>query len=155
MVLILLGSLLGSVTGAEPVRYKDWAKNCSEQPDGTRACNLVQDVTDQKSGSVMLRAEVGYIPGSKTALMLITVPLGVALRPGLEFRVDNAKSWKLLFDVCARDGCRAATPMDGSLIAALKRGAQATVSISNLGGRGLVIPISLLGFTKGFSSLSP
>jgi len=150
------GLLLLPVAQAEPTEhFKEWVQDCSKQADGKRACHIFQNVTDHNTGEVMLRAEVGYIPGGNKALLLITVPLGVALRTGLELQIDSAKPRRMLFDVCARDGCRAATQMDVGLIRAMKRGGVARVTISNLAGRSLVVPVSLSGFTKGLGSLSP
>ena len=154
-LVLVYGLVLASITEAQPQegRFKDWSRNCDALPGGKQACHIVQDVTDNQSGEVVLRAEVGLIPGTKRALLLITVPLGVALRPGLGLRIDTGKPQQMLFDACARDGCRAATPMSAALIRAMKRGARAQVTVMRLDGERYVVPVSLAGFTRGFDSV--
>jgi len=156
MVLVFQGFMLVSVTGAaqQAERFKDWTRSCDALPGGKQACHIVQDVTSKQTGEVVLRAEVGVIPGTRRALLLITVPLGVALRPGLGLQIDSAKPLHLLFDACAPDGCRAATPMNAALINAMKRGAQARVTVTRLNAEHYVVPVSLSGFTKGFGSVT-
>ena len=143
-----------SVQG-EPTRFKDWAGECERLANGDSSCHIVQNVVDPNSGSVVLRAEVGFIPGQSKSLLLVTVPLGVDLRPGLDLRIDSAAPRKLAYYVCSPDGCRAALAFDQALINAMKRGAKARITLSKMDGRRQDVPLSLMGFTKGYNSLRP
>jgi len=160
MKLILRSGLLATAllalainaTAAE--QFKDWRKQCETLPGGQRACNIVQDVRTPQGDTVMMRVQVGLIPQKNQPLLLITLPLGVALKPGLQLRIDQAGSWAMGFDVCTADGCRAALPMDAKLIKALKKGVKAEVAIKELRGQTLAIPLSLLGFTRGYQAIA-
>jgi len=142
-----------SFAQAEPQRYKDWSKQCAPLPTGKRACHIFHTVINKQNGEALLRAEVGAIPGKKQVLLLFTVPLGVALKPGLKFQVDSSKAKRLDYDVCARDGCRAAKVMNAHLVRAMKRGARGKVIIMMLDGKVVALPLSLSGFTKAINSL--
>ena len=143
-----------SVQG-EPARFKDWTGECERLANGDSSCHIVQNVVDPNSGSVVMRAEVGFIPGQQQSLMLVTVPLGVDLRPRLDFRIDSAAPRKLGYYVCSPDGCRAALAIDKALINAMKRGAGARITITKMDGRRQDVPLSLMGFTNGYNSLRP
>lgn len=157
--LLLVGAALAAplspVFGAEPVRFKDWTKGCEPAPDGGSNCHIAQNVSNPQTGQVVLRAEIGFNPDQDQPLMLVIVPLDVDLRPGLGFRIDSAAARRIDFFVCSRDGCRAALLVDAGLIAAMKRGANATVTVTTLDGRRHDVPLSLMGFTRGFDSLQP
>lgn len=148
---VMLALAISSAVAAE--QFKAWRKQCETLPGGQVACNIVQDVRTPQGDTVMMRAQVGFIPQQNQALLLITLPLGVALKPGLQLRVDQIGTWPMGFDVCTADGCRAALPLDAKLLKALKKGVKAAIAVKELRGQTLSIPLSLLGFTRGFEAI--
>ena len=155
-VLLLLAQTVVGVApvGAEPKRFKDWPRQCEPLPNGKPGCHIFFNAVNTGTRQAMLRMEVGFIPGSEHALLLITVPLGVAIKSGLGFSIDGDKARPVEIYVCVADGCRAALPMNNKLIKAMKRGRRGQMAITELSGRVLNIAISLSGFTKAYKSIA-
>jgi invasion protein IalB len=155
VLLLLAQAVIGMESAvAEPTRFKDWTRECEPLPNGQPGCHIFFNAVNAATGQPMLRMEVGFIPGSEHALLLITVPLGVAIKSGLGFSIDDDKARPVDFYVCIADGCRAALPMDTTLIRTMKRGRKGQVAITELSGRVLNIGISLSGFTKAYKSIA-
>ena len=152
-VLALLAMLLPLVGNAAEARFRDWQRQCESLRDGKQACHIAQQVFNPDTHALAMRVEVGFTP-QRLPLLLVTLPLGVALRPGIIVSIDGHGQWPVSFDVCSRDGCRAATLLDAELLTAMKRGNTAELTIADLSGRKITVPLSLLGFTRGYASIS-
>jgi len=102
----------------------------------------------------LLRLEMGYVPDKKDQLVaIITVPLGIALPPGVLLKIDEGKELRLPVEHCIPQGCRILFPVDQDLLGILKAGKQATVTVQNMSHQPVGIPVSLSGFTAAFNSL--
>jgi len=151
---ILLLVLLPLAAHAAPKQsFRDWQRQCEPSPAGGQSCNIAQQVVNPENGALAMRVQVGLTP-QRQPLLLVTLPLGVALRPGVVVNIDGHGQWPVSFDVCTGDGCRAATVLEPKLLRAMRQGSQAELSIADLSGRKIVVPLSLLGFTRGYASIS-
>ena len=139
----------------EGQRFQDWTLGC-EKPEGGGAerCYIYQTVVENKNDQPVLQMAVGYLPNNNTPAAILTVPLGVALPPGMGITVDNGEMVKFQFERCVPKGCVAGLPLDNKMINKFKRGAKALIVVHD-GRKPISLPISLKGFTKGFNSLKP
>lgn len=151
IVVILL--LLPLLAVAAPQQFRDWQRQCERAPSGEQSCHILQQVVNPENGALAMRVQVGFTP-QRQALLLISLPLGVALRPGVIVSVDGQGSWPVSFEVCSADGCRAAALLSSELLRAMKKGSKAHFGIADLSGRKLVVPLSLLGFTRAYASIA-
>ena len=142
--------------GPKPITYQNWDVLCEKDDSGARICQMFQNIGLNVSKDVTLRMQVkiGYIPGQKDPILLLTLPLGVALPPGAQVQVDSGSPLKLQFELCDPVGCRAGIPAKPSLLAALKKGKEAKVSFAIQRQAGSV-PVSLDGFTKALNHIKP
>ena len=155
--LLIAGMVTGNAIAAEEgALFGDWKVKCEQAADDTRVCHIFQRVTMKESNQQLLNMAVGYgRTEDHQAIALFTLPLGIALPPGVAFRIEEGEPQKVPFTVCTQDGCRAALKLSDAMIAALKKGNNATLTFATLEPKGFNIPISLKGFTKGFDSLKP
>lgn len=141
-------------------RFKDWRVRCAQLPasDNQRRCFMGQVVNVTQEGDdksiPVLSIVVMRSDDKKTARMVLTLPLGVRLPPGVAVKVDEGKEARAPFQLCARDGCRSVLDMDGSLIGAMRKGKQARVAFADAQGKTGVIPVSLSGFTAAYNRLA-
>lgn len=134
-------------------KFKDWTVVCEKLPkSGKEVCNIFQNVLNEKKKAV-LQVAIGYLPGMKKPQMLLTMPLGVLLEPGLEFKGGTAKAVRLPFKVCVANGCVAMTMLDEAMIKGMKAGSKGGVKVAIAKDKVIEIPISLSGFTAAFNSL--
>jgi len=152
-IVTLLMLLPLAAPAAQQAQFKDWQRQCERLPAGGQSCHIVQQVFNPDTGALAMRVQVGFTP-QRQPLLLVTLPLGVALRPGIVMRDDGRGDWPVRFDVCTGDGCRAAEVLDADQLGAMKRGSKAVLTIADLGGRKIEVPLSLLGFTRGYASIS-
>lgn len=151
-VALLLASplLLAQPDPAE--RIGDWIKVCEPIPNSTqKTCGIIQNVIIQETGESVLKAVVREESIGHT--VLLSLPLGFALPPGIEVRVDQGAAVRYPVQTCTNHGCLSGWLLDDAKINAMKRGATMTVTLLDLNGTPFEIPISLTGFTKGFEAI--
>lgn len=134
--------------------FKDWRGQC-EKPEGSdqEICHVFQNLVVKETQQQLLHVMVLYSPKREEPVMIATLPLGVALRPGLQIQVDEAEPFSLTFETCTPVGCRAGLLLKPEILSAFQKGANGTVSFFNLQGKRLNVPLSLNGFTQAVASL--
>ena len=156
IVITLAGFSLASNVQAKPEhgkKFKDWTVVCEELPQSKKEiCNIFQNVTNEKK-KVVMQVAIGYPPGSSEAQALITLPLGVLLQPGVEFKGGNAKAFRIPFGVCVQNGCIAIAKLSNEIIKGMKAGTKGSVKFAAAKNKVIEVPVSLSGFTAAFNSL--
>lgn len=148
----------GVQTGGEAVRatYGSWEVACG--PDGTN-CAMAQ-IGNDASGTPVLEMVVRKLEeplevGERTAIAVLDVitPLGVVLTEGLAVIIDGGREESAPFQICTEQGCLVREPIDNELVARLKRGNNAVVSVIAANQGEVSASLSLSGFTKAFAEL--
>lgn len=156
IMVFMLSVIFSSSAMAKPEhgkKYKDWTVACEKLPtSGKEICNLFQNVTNDK-GKVVMQVAVGYPPGKTTPQALVTLPLGIMLQPGLEFKGGTAKPVRVPFSVCVKNGCVAGIELKPEIVKGMKAGEKGSVKFAASAKQVIEVPISLKGFTAGFKSL--
>ncbi|MES9855917.1 MAG: invasion associated locus B family protein [Sedimenticola sp.] len=151
-------SAQGELAQEKPVaeKFKDWSKRC-ETPEGLdqEICYIFQNVTVKKSGQVIMNINIHYPENKDQAAMVVTLPMGVALVPGIRIQVGEDEGIGVPYSVCINNGCRAGFPMDEKLIDRMKKGSKLSISFASLQGKGTKFTTSLSGFTAALAALKP
>ncbi len=158
--LILTGCTATSVPPAQALeqgqRFQDWTVGCERLPGMDRErCFIFQTVVNQDNDEPVLQMAIGYLPlenGQEQPAGLLTLPLGVALPPGIGIRVDQNEPIRLQYERCVPTGCIAGFPLNDQLINQFKRGVTAEIRVHD-GVQAVALPVSLRGFTAGFDAL--
>ena len=85
--------------------------------------------------------------------IIITLPLGVILPPGIRMEIDGENIGSAPFYRCAPNGCQARIPLQEELLNRLKAGSAGNIYFREVNGQDVPIPFSLSGFTAGFASV--
>lgn len=135
-----------------------WVKLCQDQErvkDGaistTEICLTHHERLSSVNGMVLVSAAVRKIEGIDKETLMVLVPLGVALPPGLQVIVDDNKPIPLRFTFCHVGGCTAETVAKPEIIESLKKGTQLKVLALNNQGKTVAFPVPLEGFTKAYA----
>ena len=131
----------------------DWTVECVKNQQDQRLCQMVQNIPDPKSGKTLMQVVVAKPADAKSPLLTVIAPLGVWLRPGLEFSVDGGQANALAFEFCLKEGCLAQLELTSGLASALKRGTSINIGLQNIRRQKLELKVSLKGFTAGFDML--
>lgn len=141
--------------------HGDWVKRCtpnpppgaSPPPPGKQeACFLVQELVDQESGRPLLKITVGFFGEDRRVAAVIATPLGVQLMHGILISVDGKEIDRVPYQICEPGGCQAVLPMSDAVVAAFKAGNKAEAQVE-VRGRERGLPVSLRGFTAGFTAI--
>lgn len=156
-LLLASGTALAQETtefGEPTVRatHGDWQVLCTLDDALLEECFIGQALDDQNSGRRAMTAMVMKAPDGSTALR-ITVPLGVLIPAGLNLAVDGADIGDVGFVACFPDGCMTQVGMSPEVIASLKGGSEALVTVHDFDNQQITLPLSLTGFTAAFDAL--
>lgn len=149
---------------AEPARaqpqdgqvFQDWTARCETDPQDAAVtrCFIVQAVVAGEERRRVMLLAVAYPPGRDTPLATAILPLGVALRAGIEVAIDDGAPKRYPFSICLADGCQAHVPLDDAMMTAFKKGNKGSVAFARPpDGRAVKVPFSLKGFTAAVNSL--
>lgn len=137
-------------------KYGSWEVACG--PEGGN-CAMAQ-IGKDSSGTPVLEMVIRKLKEpleadgrTATAVLDIITPLGVVLTSGLSLRIDGGKAEAAPFQICTEQGCLVREPVDDGLIARLKAGGNAKVTVVAANQGDVSSTISLSGFTKAFNSL--
>ena len=149
-------SIAPAAQGEPPVRsvHDAWQVRC-DTPAGAQGeqCVLMQFVTAEDRENVGLTVIILKTADQQARIMRILAPLGVLLPSGLGLKIDEADIGRAGFVRCLPNGCVAEVILEDQLLDQLEEGATATFIIFQTPEEGIGIPISLAGFSSGFSAL--
>ena len=153
------GPFQGAARAAE--HAAPWAVVCADANDA-RTCRMEQtlfvDKTvegQQERLGQLLSLTVLYVgEEARRPLLVMKLPLGVDLRPGMVLRVDNHEEIKAPYLRCTNAGCEVQVELTAALVAQLKGGLKLQVGIRPFGSsQTVVIDASLEGFTRAFTGV--
>lgn len=105
----------GAATPPARQIFDNWMYTCE---DG--ACQAVLSLASEETGERRLSWTFVYDPATDRLSSLVTVPLGVALPPGLRVKTSDGAINDWPFQVCDQEGCRAVAIIDDKTEAALE-----------------------------------
>jgi len=147
---------------SQPQRFGDWVRRCTANPPPEASppppgkqevCFLVQSVVLQNAQKPVLTITIGFFGPEHQSLAIVDTQLRVPLAHGIRVGVDGKEVGDTPFEFCHPQGCRAFLPLSEQIVTAFKAGAQGAVQMRSSGGDPVNLPVSLKGFTAGYSSL--
>jgi len=157
-----------------------WVKLCEKAPFNTKdkdgkevkneknICLTHHERLDGNTGMVMVSAAVREIEGNDKKSMMVMVPLGMALPPGLRAAVYTKEQWAqaaknekidektlkpiaLKYSLCHAAGCTAEVEATAEIVEQMKTGGGIMVIAMNAGAQPIGFPVPLDGFVEAFA----
>jgi invasion protein IalB len=129
--------------------YDSWRLACPAAVQKEAGCEIVEDILDNQSHSEVARIAIGKPPAGKPTID-ITMPLGVALEPGIGIRFGTDPKEPLRtekYRTCTQQGCIVDIVIDDKLQAQLNAGKDGQLLFAGVAeGKPIAIPISLKGY---------
>jgi invasion protein IalB len=169
-----------AAAAAAPAANKSaWVKLCEKTPlvkkgaDGKDVkeekdiCLTHHERLDGNSGMVLVSAAIREVAGQDKKHLMIMVPLGMALPPGLRAAVYTKDQWAkiaknekvddkelkpvdLKYSLCHASGCTAEIEADQSILDQLNAGGGLMVVAMNAAAQPIGFPVPLDGFSDAF-----
>ncbi|WP_245297083.1 MULTISPECIES: invasion associated locus B family protein [Rhodomicrobium] len=134
-----------------------WVKLCEKAPNLTdpkkelNVCLTHHERLDGNTGMVLVSAAIREVEGQDKKALMVMVPLGMALPPGVQVKVDENEPVKLQFTLCHAAGCTAEGEASAKIIDEMNKGKQVVVAAINLAGKAIGFPVPLTGFDKAYA----
>jgi invasion protein IalB len=164
--------------GEKPQTF--WVKLCEKSPvvvpdkegkpsrEMRNICLTHHERIDGNTGIVVISAALRQVEGEEKQHLMLMVPLGTALAPGLRATVFNAEQWdkiqknekfddskldpiKFQFSFCHHAGCTAEVEATPELINEFKKGAGIMVLAYNAQRQLVAFPVPLAGFNEALA----
>lgn len=164
---------------AADAKKSAWVKLCEKAPfnhkdkDGKdikeekNICLTHHERLDGNTGMVMVSAAIREVEGADKKSLMIMVPLGMALPPGLRAAVYTKDQWaqaaknekidekalkpiSLKYSLCHAAGCTAEIEATADILEQMKVGGGIMVIAMNAGAQPIGFPVPLDGFTDAF-----
>jgi invasion protein IalB len=175
------GDAKAAAPAAAPAQEQSaWVKLCEKAPvmakdaQGKDArversiCLTHHERLDGNTGMVLVSAAIRQVEGVDKQHLMVMVPLGMAIQPGLRAKiypkdmwdkaqknekVDDAKleAIKLNFSLCHPAGCTAEFDLTSAFVDQMKAGAGVMVFAINANGQVIAFPVPLTGFQQALS----
>ena len=131
-----------------------WHLSCGTPPGAkSEKCALVQDVTDETRPNYSLRVIFLRSRDGKKEVLRVVAPLGVLLPTGLGLKIDNTDMGHAQFMKCGKIGCIAEVVVTNQIVEKFRTGKNAVFIIFQTPELGIGYPVSLNGFSSGYSTL--
>lgn len=151
------GTTANSVAKLEEKDQSAWVKLCEKAPNITdpkkelNVCLTHHERLDGNTGMVLVSAAIRKVEGQDKEALMVMVPLGMALPPGVQVKVDDKEPVKLQFTLCHAAGCTAEGEATKAIVDQMKTGKQVVVAAINLAGKAIGFPVPLTGFDKAYA----
>jgi len=129
----------------------DWTKVCGKDPAANKEiCYTTRDFSAQAGQAPVLALAVYDIKGDDTRIIRLLVPVGLMLRPGFRFSIDEGAMLEGSFEICFPNGCFAEAKVKGPMIDQLKKGSIMNVAVKNQANNQVTFEIPVAGFGRAF-----
>jgi invasion protein IalB len=143
--------------GEQSQAQDNWVVVCDPPADGAeKRCTLLQNLavrsgeTQQRLLTVLVQRQ----PGRDGMMLLLSLPHGLFLPAGAQIQVDEGEPSKIVIQTSDATGSYAATELTPELLEALRRGQVLKVGMMSADQRGITVPVTLIGFSKGYAELT-
>ncbi len=126
----------------------EWQKICNQNTETKEViCVTTRQLlatTGQVLSSVMIQEK------TDSRKLMVAVPPGMLLRPGLNVKIDGANEKAMTYSICVPNLCFGDVDIAPEYVAALKAGNELVITATNQRGRQLNFNLSLAGFTASY-----
>ena len=144
------------VRRAETIVDDNWTVTCAvtDQAGAKRQCSaLLRIVQTDKNGAQ--RVVVTWVLDREGGRLMsaISVPSGLQIPPGMEVRIGDKDTRKLLFSICQPDHCEALLPLDEPMVKSLSAAPTTEVSVRAVNGAVAKFTVNMKGFAQAVADL--
>ncbi len=140
----------GNKLGLIPTQ-KDWTKVCGkDQTANKEVCYTTRDFSAEAGKPPVLALAVYDIKGDDTKIVRMLMPIGLMLRPGFRFVVDNGQPNEGAYEICFPNGCFAEAKVKTATVDTMKKASVMNVSVRNQGNAEVIFSVPMEGFGKAY-----
>ncbi|SON55904.1 Invasion protein B, involved in pathogenesis [Hartmannibacter diazotrophicus] len=127
-----------------------WIKVCGEDKASKKVICFIQRELRTETGQFLATAGVREVKDEGRKILLMQVPPGMLIQPGLRVQIDKNKQDAAKYTICFPNACFAELAIDDAFITSMKKGNSLVLTTLNQQGKGVSFPLSLSGFTAAY-----
>ena len=133
--------------------FGSWTLRCAGASAASAGCMMFQNLVLKTGGQPVLQFGIGIAPDDGVPTVLVSLPLGIALPPGITIKIDDSTPATFPVERCEPDGCRAGMKLRDSTVNQLARGRQLNVTFHDGARKPIKVALSLDGFAAAYQVL--
>lgn len=137
-----------SVSAQSQEKESPWLKICNVDPKVNKQICFTSLEYRTNTGQFLASLGVKEIEGEARKLLIIAVPTGRLIQPGLGVQIDNGKLVQAKYSICLPTTCVAELAIDDGFISSMKQGGKVTLTTFNQQAKAIPLEMTLVGFTK-------
>lgn len=135
--------------------FGSWTLRCSAEAGAAKSdCMMFQNLVQKAGGEPVLQFGIGLPPPDGLPTVLVSLPLGIALPPGITIQIDDGTPATFPVERCEPDGCRAGMKLRDATVQQLSQGGQLHITFYDGARKPLKVSLSLDGFGAAFTALA-
>ena len=145
------GKPAGKDAAPAPEDAYPWVKICQKDSEGKSVCLIAKELrtaNDELLASVALRDT----EGEPKKTLLIAIPPGVLIQPGMRVMIDKGKQEEVKYRICFPNACYADLDLSDQMFGDLKKGNVLVVTALNLQQKPTGYPFRLDTFKTAMES---
>lgn len=127
-----------------------WVKVCNQEPKSKKNICLTTQEIRADTGQFLASVAIREIGENEKRSLIIAVPPGMLLQPGLRLQVDKNKQHEIKYGICFPNACYAELNIDETVIAEMKRGNELILTSLNQQAKAINFQLTLSGFTASY-----
>ena len=141
---------------AETIVDDNWTVTCAltDQSGAKRQCSAVLRIAQTDKNGVQ-RVVFSWVLGRQEGKLasVFSVPSGVLIQPGVEVKIGDKETRKLVYTLCQPDHCKSLLPLDEVMIKSLSAASTTDVTIYLVNGATAKFTINMKGFAQALADL--
>lgn len=125
-----------------------WVKVCNVDPKVDKQVCLTTQELRTNTGQFLASVALREIDGEARKALLIAVPTGMLIQPGLRVQVDAGKQTQAKYGICFPNACYSELVIDAGFVTTMKQGGKIILTTLNQQAKAIPLEMTLIGFTK-------
>lgn len=125
-----------------------WVKVCNVDPKVDKQVCLTTQELRTNTGQFLASVALREIDGEARKALLLAVPTGMLIQPGLRVQVDAGKQTQAKYGICFPNACYSELVIDAGFVSTMKQGGKLILTTLNQQAKAIPLEMTLIGFTK-------
>jgi invasion protein IalB len=141
---------------AETIVDDNWTVTCAltDQSGAKKQCSAVLRIAQADKNGAQ-RVVFSWVLGRQENKLesVFSVPPGVLIQPGVEVKIGEKETRKLVYSLCQPDHCESVLPLDEVMVKGLSAASTAEVTIALVNGASAKFTVNMKGFAQALADL--
>jgi invasion protein IalB len=141
---------------SETIVDDNWTVTCAltDQSGAKKQCSAILRIAQTDKNGAQ-RVVFTWVLGRQDGKLesVLSLPSGVLIQPGVEIKIGDKETRKLVYSLCAPDHCETVLPLDEVMVKGLSAASTTDVTIYLVNGASAKFTVNMKGFAQALADL--